>query len=253
MRIKIAGENDAALELAGLLRHERYLVTDKNPTHSIILEEEPEVGSEKLEGVSSSFSLLASNSFLVDGIDCPLEKRVTEHIHQLTGKNPILDRTGPVRSDRELRVRFHSEDAHNVALGAFRGLLEVIQRDAKLAMESALPEQMARSIAEGYWAEFAKQVRLGVESALKESAAASLADLKKTVEGKMAELAAEITQGRSEARAGAASVSEGLAAMGSRSQSVAEMLSQIEFGLTKLIGIIEARLNRPPWWKRILG
>jgi hypothetical protein len=111
MRIRVSGKNDAAAELKGLLRHEGYLVTETHPTHSLLLEEESEL----------------ADCFVVDGIDCPLEKRVSEHIHQLTGKNFLFDRVGPVRNDRELRIVFRPEDAHAVALGVFRGLLDVLQ------------------------------------------------------------------------------------------------------------------------------
>ncbi len=85
-------------------------MTDDMSTHAVYLIEDATLGEH----------------FLVDGIDCPLEKRVSEHVHQLTGKNFYFARVGGIRNDRELRIAFAPSDSHEVAVGVFRGLLDVL-------------------------------------------------------------------------------------------------------------------------------
>jgi hypothetical protein len=138
-------------------------------------------------------------------------------------------------------VGFHPDDSHSVALGAFRGLLEVIQRDAKLAMESALPEQMARAIAEGYWKEFSAQVRLGVEASLKASLAASLAGLLE-----------EVRNYRRDAETQSGAIYQQLKQQANQAFTRGDEHSRFLKALTeeviRLAALLKARLNRP-WWK----
>lgn len=112
MRISIKGENEAAGELRGMLQSAGYTVTDIAPTHTIFLEEDEVLG--------------LADHFVIDGIECPLERRVMEHIHHQTGKNIMLARVGGVQSDRDIRIRFAPHDTHEIAIGAFRGILEAL-------------------------------------------------------------------------------------------------------------------------------
>ena len=110
MRVKVVGNGDAAPELRGLLKSQDFLVTDRMAHYTVQVEE-----SKEMEG---------KDFFLIDGVRCRLETRVAEHIQQLTQKNIHLARRGGVQSDRALRVVHAPSDAHLVATGIFRGLLD---------------------------------------------------------------------------------------------------------------------------------
>lgn len=123
MRIEIQGGNDAARELKAMLQSQGYAVTNLHPTHRITLEEDATL----------------TDYFVLDGIECPLERRVMEHVCEQTNKNPMLARVGGIQSDHELRLRFSPADAHQVAVGAFRGILETITNSEFQIANSAKP------------------------------------------------------------------------------------------------------------------
>ena len=110
MRIKVVGNSDAAIELRGLLRAEDFLIADQQAHYTLVLEEDP--------------ALEKRDYFVIDGIRCRLENRTSEHIHRLGGKNIHLARAGGIQTDRALRLVYAPSDAHIVATGAFRGLLD---------------------------------------------------------------------------------------------------------------------------------
>jgi hypothetical protein len=110
MRINVVGNNDAAIELRGLLKSQDFLVTDRLAHYTIFVEADD--------------GLAGKDYFLIDGVRGWLETRVSEHIHQLTHKNIHLSRQGGVQSDRALRVVHAPGDAHVIATGIFRGLLD---------------------------------------------------------------------------------------------------------------------------------
>lgn len=110
MRINVVGDCDAAIELRGLLKSQDFLVTDRWAHYTVYVE-----ASENMEG---------KNFFLIDGVRGWLETRISDHIHQLTQKNIHLSRQGGVQTDRALRVVHAPSDAHIIATGIFRGLLD---------------------------------------------------------------------------------------------------------------------------------
>ena len=110
MRVNVVGTSDAAIELRGLLKSQDFLVTDRQAHYTLYLEEDPALEKEEF--------------FLVDGVRGWLETRVAEHIHKLSTKNIHLARRRGVQSDRALRVVFAPGDAHLIATGVFRGLLD---------------------------------------------------------------------------------------------------------------------------------
>lgn len=123
MRISIQGECDAAKVVAGYLRSQGYLVTDKAPNYTIFLDE---AATPVVDG---------RRAIVVDGVDCRLESRMVWHISQLSKARIVLAREGGVQSDQEIRVVFPPEDTLAIERGVFRGVLDVVLPEGVAATE----------------------------------------------------------------------------------------------------------------------
>ena len=123
MRIKIIGENDVARSLRSLLRQAGFAVSEFLPTDAVL--NGPQAGY-----VITIEETDASGWIHLDSVDCPLERRILQHITALSPHPVSIDRPGgEVHSERELRILVPKGDqaqATAVEFGVLRGFLELI-------------------------------------------------------------------------------------------------------------------------------
>ena len=123
MRIKVVGENDVARSVRGMLRQAGFAVSEFLPADAVV--NGPQAGYvitiEETEG---------SGWIHLDSVDCPLERRVLQHITALSPQPVSIDRPGgEVHSERELRILLPKGDqaqATAVEFGVLRGFLELL-------------------------------------------------------------------------------------------------------------------------------
>jgi hypothetical protein len=114
MRISVQGECDAAKVVAGYLRSQGYLVTDKAPDYTVYLEQ------------GKTPVVDAAPTIVIDGVDCPLEGRMLYHLSHLSTTRIVLARAGGIQSDQKIRIVFPPEEALAVERGVFRGILDAV-------------------------------------------------------------------------------------------------------------------------------
>jgi hypothetical protein len=123
MRIKIIGENEVARSVRGLLRQAGFAVTEFLPADAVL--HGPQAGY-----VVTIEETETSGWIHLDSVDCPLERRILQHVTALSPHPVSIDRPGgEVHSERELRIlvpKGDSGQATAVEFGVLRGFLELL-------------------------------------------------------------------------------------------------------------------------------
>jgi len=108
MRIRIAGDHEAAKVLRSYLARAGYALSESRADYTVFLEER------------------ASPQIVFDSVDCELEGRMLRHVRDLTATPISIWTAGGIQSDREIRISFPPGDARAVETGALRAFLELV-------------------------------------------------------------------------------------------------------------------------------
>jgi hypothetical protein len=109
MRIRIAGDHEAARVLRSYLAKAGYALTEsKSADYTVFLEEH------------------GSPQIVFDSVDSELESRILRHVRDLTVTPISIWTAGGIQSGREIRISFPPGDSRAVETGTLRAFLELI-------------------------------------------------------------------------------------------------------------------------------